>query len=85
MHLNDFEPEELIQAANARMEFHAAAVARLAGAFAARSTMQDAVNLAKGVWISLMADPELAALSARPAFEQTAGRLASRLAEDSQS
>lgn len=79
------EPEELVSAANARMHDSAANIFRMAAQIKRarpQTTVSSAVQLAKEEWIRLLTDPELAAISARPAHEQTAGRLALHPAGD---
>jgi len=83
MEILDIDAFEIVQAANGRMEGHAEVIFRMAGQLmvAHRTTIQEAIRLAKSEWLRLLADSELAAAAAQPPHEQKAGQLALRLAE----
>lgn len=84
MDINDFEDAELVSLANARMEAQAAAIFAMAAALVAKTTVQEAVRLAKAEWLSLLKDSELADFAAQPPHKQAAGRLALRRIGDGQ-
>lgn len=84
MDIEDFEVDELVHGANARMHASATAIFTMAATLVScrAMTVSDAVRLAKTEWLSLVADPEIADAAALPPYEQAAGRRALRRFED---
>lgn len=70
--------DEAVDAANSAVERHADNILSLALSLVRdehETTLDAALTRAKNVWLSLLADPEIAAVAGQPAHETAAARL----------